>query len=61
VCCHKIILNSGRKAPEGIMLMFGDIQISYLFGKYLPASWALSPRPEAFDPVKALLWTLCIG
>jgi len=42
-----------RKAPEGITLMFGDIRISYLFDKYSPASGALFPRPEAFDPVEA--------
>jgi len=32
-----------RKAPEEITLTFEDIQISYLFGKYSPASGGSVP------------------
>jgi len=41
------------KTPDGIIVIFGDIQVSYLSDKYSPASGALSPRPEALDPVQA--------
>ena len=35
------------------MLIFGDIQILYLFDKYSPVSMGFVSRPEALDSVKA--------
>ena len=49
-----------RNALEDCIAV-GDTRISYLFDKYSPASGALSPRPEALDPVDARPQTLCIG
>jgi len=40
--------------------MFGDIYISYLFDILQPQG-ALSPTPEALDPVEAQPQILCIG
>jgi len=37
---------SCRKAPERIMLIFGDIRILYLFDKYSPASGGLSQHQK---------------
>jgi len=53
--CHHKINHSAEvgetgKAPEGIMLIFGDIRISYLFDKYFPASAGFVPRLKALDP-----------